>query len=492
MRTVFTGDMVFHVWANQSAPHGRRSDGRVFFEGRTLYSYGHHFALGHVMPDGVTLLNADSYSISTSKHQSQARWAVSGRTLAVPSLTDLCRDTWSPLACVEKLAQPGRSDRADLRERATRGILAYTSAHALGLTDESAAYLLGLIGRARSWPKIHRDAEAAAAKAKADAAARELANKRERARQIADLSDSDWAAYVAEHVARREGQWIHRPFAKRHLGNHVTESEATAELARDVHGYARAAKGQRPARVYRVAWSRYQALRATVKRLEKWGAHASALTRIGRLKHALRATLGELDSGTLSRTRNRELSATAAALLSFPYHGALIKRRADLQSVYTAANEREESARREEERERFEREAAARADWLAGGGERWTRLSDELGGSLLRAVDVTRDESGNVSGGTLQTGWGADVPLTHALKAFRFVKRVRATGAAWQANGHTIRVGHFRVDSIAADGTMHAGCHVIHWGEMERVAAGLGVADLGADDSALEPSHAAA
>ena len=111
---------------------------------------------------------------------------------------------------------------------------------------------------------------------------------------------------------------------------------------------------------------------------------------------------------------------------------------------------------------------------------------------MLRATGVERDDTGRITGGTLETSHGADVPLRHALKAFAFVRRVVATGQAWHANGHCIRVGHFRVDSIDTAGTMRAGCHTIHLGEMERLAAALGVADLAPSDSALEPSRGAA
>ena len=110
----------------------------------------------------------------------------------------------------------------------------------------------------------------------------------------------------------------------------------------------------------------------------------------------------------------------------------------------------------------------------------------------MRATGVERDAAGRIVAGTLETSHGADVPLPHALKAFAFVRRVVATGQPWHANGHCIRVGHFRVDSIAADGTMKAGCHTIHLGEMERLAAALGVADVAPSDAALESSRGAA
>ena len=105
-------------------------------------------------------------------------------------------------------------------------------------------------------------------------------------------------------------------------------------------------------------------------------------------------------------------------------------------------------------------------------------------GPLLRAVNVERDESGNVAGGELQTTQGARVPLTHAIRVFRFLKLCRERGEGWKANGRFIRVGHFTVDRIESNGDFVAGCHSIRWAEVAALAERLGLADLAADDSA--------
>ena len=103
---------------------------------------------------------------------------------------------------------------------------------------------------------------------------------------------------------------------------------------------------------------------------------------------------------------------------------------------------------------------------------------DALGGAYLRAVDVERDESGAIIGGTLQTSQGAAVPLVHALRVFRFLKFCRETGCAWKTNGHKLRVGHYQVDSVQPDGSFVAGCHRINWPQVEALATRLGVSDL--------------
>lgn len=113
------------------------------------------------------------------------------------------------------------------------------------------------------------------------------------------------------------------------------------------------------------------------------------------------------------------------------------------------------------------------------------RLDDGDGGALMRI-------EGEGDGAELVTSQGARVPLTHAVKAFRFIKLIRQRGEAWNRNGRTVRVGHYQVDSIQPDGGFTAGCHHFNWPEIERVAILAGVFDCPASDAAAEPSANAA
>ena len=70
----------------------------------------------------------------------------------------------------------------------------------------------------------------------------------------------------------------------------------------------------------------------------------------------------------------------------------------------------------------------------------------------------------------VQTSKGATFPLRHAALALKIVKRCRETKEPWHTNGHTIHLGHYTLDSIDADGTVHAGCHVVTFDEIERIA----------------------
>jgi len=105
------------------------------------------------------------------------------------------------------------------------------------------------------------------------------------------------------------------------------------------------------------------------------------------------------------------------------------------------------------------------------------------GSAYLRARGVERDDSGAIVGGTLETSQSASVPLPHAIRVFRFLKTCRDAGKGWRANGRTLRVGHFTVDSVSADGGFVAGCHRIAWGEVAALAERLGIAELAPADT---------
>lgn len=74
-----------------------------------------------------------------------------------------------------------------------------------------------------------------------------------------------------------------------------------------------------------------------------------------------------------------------------------------------------------------------------------------------------------IVGDEVQTSLGAHFPVSHALRALTFVRRVRELGQEYVHNGHTVHLGHYAIDRIEADGTVHAGCHVVKWDEIERI-----------------------
>lgn len=80
MKKVFDNRMTAHVWAQQCQPEGRSHNGNLFFDGRTIYSYGRHFAIARFETaangERGVLMTTRSYSVSTSQHCTLTRLAL--------------------------------------------------------------------------------------------------------------------------------------------------------------------------------------------------------------------------------------------------------------------------------------------------------------------------------------------------------------------------------------------------------------------------------
>jgi hypothetical protein len=217
MANRFPGREVAHVWNSQSQSEGQNNNGQFYFTGRRLYSYGSHFLVGFIMPDGVALLNASSYSITTSKHQSFARNAASNRrTIYAPNLTALDY-------ALRALADSGRRNQRDVRE--------YLGNNAAELSEEAGEYIAAQFGLLRSWPAIQRKAERKAAKDKAERERQNKAAALADAKHFADMPADAFALAIPNDEGRDvvSGQWINGGldgFAKRLARAHKAASLA--------------------------------------------------------------------------------------------------------------------------------------------------------------------------------------------------------------------------------------------------------------------------
>jgi len=75
-----------------------------------------------------------------------------------------------------------------------------------------------------------------------------------------------------------------------------------------------------------------------------------------------------------------------------------------------------------------------------------------------------------IDGDEVVTSRGARFPISHAKRALAFVRKVRQSGQAYVRNGRTIHLGPYALDRIEPDGTVEAGCHVVSWEEIQRLA----------------------
>lgn len=482
----FSNAMVAHVWNSQKQTFGQSSNGNIYFHDRALYSYGTHYMVGYIMPDGVAILNAFHHGVSTSGHQSDARRATTNRIRYMSAdLTDLAR-------IIERVSDYMNGDKCDkpaLRNSVVQAMRAHAplmSGHKLLPGEYSGDDSLGTLGSylaacvgltPASWLKAERAHAKAVAKEEADKAKRKAVKALSHAVMFADRSDLDFR----KSISASGGQYGR--------GQSFLKQEATEyNRARKV-GKANGFSKKRMAKL----WEREKTIR---QRLEH-GDIIDALQYRRRNLHALinwakeckdmpAEMIAEWSSNTL-RTARANLQSLSVCMRFPPASRAkflaMEQRAADqLANTIIKENEAREAARIERDRqdaidkaERAERDADAIASWKAGESVRPPSFDAPEGGAEMRVKD-----------GLLQTSWGADVPLEHAVKVFRFVKLCRDNGQSWHRNGKTIRVGHFQVDRIDANGDFTAGCHSFKWEAVERVAKIAGLFDLAASAEALE------
>lgn len=72
--------MVSHSEIAQEFANGseKANGSRMFIEGDTVYSYGHHFSIAKRYRDGFYLFNTNEYSSSTATHKHYVLGAISG------------------------------------------------------------------------------------------------------------------------------------------------------------------------------------------------------------------------------------------------------------------------------------------------------------------------------------------------------------------------------------------------------------------------------
>ena len=96
-----------------------------------------------------------------------------------------------------------------------------------------------------------------------------------------------------------------------------------------------------------------------------------------------------------------------------------------------------------------------------------------FGGGMSAPVYLRLNDSGldALVNGEIETSWGAKFPLDDAKRALTLIVAVRKRGECWKPNGKKApTLGHYKIDRIAGDGTVKAGCHSVPWSEIEQLA----------------------
>jgi len=80
MKTVVSSDNVAHLWAHKVQETARNGKSSIFFEGDTIYSYGHHFPMARHVKNkrgqSAILVTTRTYSVTTLRHQSIVRSSI--------------------------------------------------------------------------------------------------------------------------------------------------------------------------------------------------------------------------------------------------------------------------------------------------------------------------------------------------------------------------------------------------------------------------------
>lgn len=146
-----------------------------------------------------------------------------------------------------------------------------------------------------------------------------------------------------------------------------------------------------------------------------------------------------------------------------------------LEQARTEARERQQ---REAERERERRDAMKHAEaerfkqWRAGElvSFPWSWSPEDDTALLTLSAD----------GQTIRTSKGAEFPADHARRVWPILRRLRqeqqhGSDLYPRSPGKPLRLGMFSIDTLEPGGTVRAGCHRVHWDEVERIAKILGL-----------------
>lgn len=74
-----------------------------------------------------------------------------------------------------------------------------------------------------------------------------------------------------------------------------------------------------------------------------------------------------------------------------------------------------------------------------------------------------------LNGENVETTKGAKVPIEHAIKLWPLINRLHEKGETYHANGHSIHLGHYTVNSFEKD-ILTVGCHKIPFSELSAIA----------------------
>jgi len=105
---------------------------------------------------------------------------------------------------------------------------------------------------------------------------------------------------------------------------------------------------------------------------------------------------------------------------------------------------------------------------------RWAQVAEQWRrGEYHHYLPYSMPTMLRMEGHEVVTSRGARFPIIHAKRGLALVRAVIARGEDWRRNGQNCRLGHYKLDWIEANGTVHAGCHIVAWDEIKRIASDI-------------------
>ena len=540
-RQVWPREQVAHLWANASQDSARDPSGNMYFTGPALYSYGSHFCIGYryERADGSAffILNADSYSNTTSKMQWAARGAIARHHDRV-YVGGLRQDTfygqaWRSRMMRDILTQAGRAyDMASERPRDSAKRRGHVH-DAETRMDAAAMIAAAVLADKQSRPDDKR-------------AARATVRTLERVNAEAGDTRDGWAAraslLVRDEMRAALADTLRGLAASVSYAENDDEKRATVRLSHATDAAAKLAKARDIAKRYGFRLPRLPDVAALVNRLKPAAqayrldvAQREARAGLQRAEMADRDRRGLYSAGFYHCTRY--LSDFAHACDAARENGGAVpewmaeraatlrrrnERAAVLESIgrdldrvagamqsadsYAAAGHARDAAReygralrtldaaavaladlpRHPAASRLadmtperERAAAYVADLEARiAEENAARIAAWRDGRDSRPAFPSYDMPPmlrlSADGRHIETSRGAVVPASIAPRLWRLIENARGgDAAAVSASFRGLHVGPFTLEEIRADGSAVIGCHDIPHAEMAALAARL-------------------
>ena len=230
---------VAHCWANQTKASGSGSN--FFFDGASIYSYGHHFEVARLVQTEsnktIALHTTANYSVPTQQHKREAYWACHNlhESFHVPSFPVMDK---IPTKAWFKDVFAYYHDKAVESHRKAKRARKYTDMHLRDAEEAiaNARLLKSHFPKATKGLRIHsvNDDEIARIEAKAKAQAKR--DKKERARKLKEhevyMAEQEvaWLNYETDRIMNMSS------WAWGGMKNYLLRKHATKDRIETSHG----------------------------------------------------------------------------------------------------------------------------------------------------------------------------------------------------------------------------------------------------------------